>query len=226
MGIGQMTIPLFLSTLPEGMTFTVDEITQDVPSGFWAYFSKPNGVTFPHTYQPSDITEGLPNNKRGAKIAEFALRTDGYGLHGGQGGSFVVKFTITGQPKDHPEALVQDTKGTLTIGTSEWGVFSRPDQTNFSWQIGDAHRTFTAKTPTLTYLDDSCLAVAYLPEERKYVFGVTNQQDFIVKLAQGGVSAVIAGHKMLWDAAAGLVASIGGVAFAVVSFGASQIDGI
>jgi hypothetical protein len=62
---------------------------------------------------------------------------------------------------------------------------SRPDQTNFSWQVGDNHRTFTAKTPTLTYLDDSCLAVAYLPNDKTYVFGVTNQQDFIVKVMQG-----------------------------------------
>lgn len=228
MGIGQMTIPLFLSTLPEGMTFTIDEITKDAPSGFWAYIGLPNGVTFPHTFQPSDIAEGLPSNKRGARIAELALRCDGgfFGLHGGQGGSFVIKFTIKGRPKDHPEAAVQDTKGTLTIGTSEWGVFSRPDKTNFSWQIGENHRTYTAATPTLTYLDDSCLAVAYLPEQKTYVFGVTNQQDFLVKVMQGGVDAIIAGHKVLWSAAAGMVASIGGIAFAVVSFGASKIDGI
>ncbi len=58
------------------------------------------------------------------------------------------------------------------------------------------------------------------------MFGVTNQQDFLVKLMQGGVSAILAGHKALWSVAAGMVASIGGVAFAVVSFGAGAIDGI
>ncbi|CAM6002912.1 unnamed protein product [Sphagnum balticum] len=226
MGLGQMTIPIFLSTLPEGMTFTIDEISKDAPSGFWAYISLPNGLTFPHTFRPSEITEGFSSNKRGARIAELDLRTDGSGLGGGQGGSFVIKFTINGRPNEHPDAPVQNTKGTLTVGTSEWGFFGRPDQTNFSWQIGDNHRTFTAKTPNLGSLDDSCLAVAYLPDNKTYVFGVTNQQDFIVKVMQGGVSAILAGHKVLWSTAAGLVAPIGGAAFAVVSFGASAIDGI
>ncbi|KAG8354354.1 hypothetical protein FVEN_g7642 [Fusarium venenatum] len=226
MGIGQMTIPLYLSALPEGMTFTVDEIKQDVPSGFWAYISYPNGITFPHTFNLSDITEGQHNKLRGAKIAELALRTDGFGLHGGQGGSFVVKFTISGHPKDHADLPDQNITGSLSIGTSEWGVFSRPDQTNFMWQVEGQQRTFTAGTPTLTYLDDSCLAVAYVPEEQKYVFGVSNEQDFIVKLLQGGVDAILTGHKVLYSTAAGMVASFGGAAVAVVAWGASKIDGI
>lgn len=227
MGIGKITIPLFLSSLPEGMTLTIDDITKDVPSGFWAHISMPNGVSsFPHTFHPSSIAEGHPSNKRGAKVAEFCLMTDGFGLKGGNGGSFVVKFTIKGRPNDQPQALVQDTKGTLTIGTSEWGFFSRPDQVNFWWQIGDMHRTYTAKTPSLSYLDDSCMAVAYVPEEKAYVFGVTNQQDFIVKVMQGAVSGIIAGHQVLWATGAGLVTSIGGAVFGVVSFGIGQIDGI
>jgi hypothetical protein len=226
MGIGQMTVSLFLSTLPEGMTFTIDEISKNVPSGFWAHMSMPNDLTFPHTFQSSEITEGFPSNKRGASIVTLQLRTDGTGLGGGQGGSFLIKFTIKGRPTEHPEAPVQDIKGSLTIGTSEWGYFSRPDQTNFSWQIEGQHSTYTAKTPTLSYLDDSCLAIAYLPDQKTYVFGVTNQQDFIVKVMQGGVSAILAGHKALWSTAAGMVCAIGGAAFAVVSFGASQIDGI
>ena len=208
MGFGQMTIPLYLSVLPEGMTFTIDEINQDQPSGFWANISYPNGITFPHTFTPSDITEGQHNKYRGAKIAELQLRTDGWGLHGGQGGSFVVKFTISGRPKDHADLPDQNMKGSLSIGTSEWGFFSRPDKTNFIWQIEGQQRTFTASTSTLSYLDDCCLAVAYASDEKKYVFGVSNQQDFIVKLLQGGV------------------APIGGTAFAVVAWGASQIDGV
>ncbi|RBR06806.1 uncharacterized protein FIESC28_10922 [Fusarium coffeatum] len=207
MGFGQMTIPLYLS-------------------GFWAQISYPNGITFPHTFTPSDITEGQHNKYRGAKIAELRLRTDGWGLHGGHGGLFVVKFAISGRPKDHADLPGKNMKGSLSIGTSEWGFFSRPDKTNFIWQIEGQQRTFTASTPTLSYLDDSCLAVAYAPDEKKYVFRVSNQQDFIVKLLQGGVGAIISGHKLLWSTAAGWVAPIGGTAFAVVAWGASQIDGI
>lgn len=119
-----MTIPLYLSALPEGMSFTVDDIKKEEPSGFWAHISYPNGITFPHTFKLSDITEGQHNKLRGAKIADIALRTDGWGLHGGQGGSFVVKFTISGQPKDHADLPAQNMTGSLSIGTSAWGIIS------------------------------------------------------------------------------------------------------
>ncbi|KZV73769.1 hypothetical protein PENSPDRAFT_662811 [Peniophora sp. CONT] len=227
MGIGAMNVPLFLTTLPEGMSFTLNSITKDVPQGFWAHESLATGITLPHTFEASDVVAGHSQNKRGARIVELSLRTDGWGLHGGQGGSFVLKFTISGRPTDQPDAPTQNnTEGTLTIGTSEWGVFSRPDQTTFTWQIGDKHRTYTAKTPTLTYLDDSCLAVAWLPDQKTYVFGVDNQQDFIVKLMRGGVSAILAGHKVVWSTAAGAVAAFGGAVVAVVTFGAGYVDGI
>ena len=226
MGIGQLTIPIFVSTLPEGMTLTIDEITKDAPSGFWSHMSLPNNMSFPHKFTTQEIKDGLPSNKRGAKVAELNLRTDGTGLGGGQGGSFLIKFTIQGRPDEYPEADVQNTKGQLTISTSEWGFFSRPDQTNFVWTIGDKSASYTAKTPTLAYLDDSCLAVGYVPDKKAYVFGVTNQQDFIVKLAQGAIKGVIAGHQVLWSAGAGMVTSIGGTVFAVVAFGAKYVDGI
>jgi len=58
------------------------------------------------------------------------------------------------------------------------------------------------------------------------VFGVSNQQDFIVKLLQGGVGAIMTGHKLIWSTAAGWVAPIGGTAFAAVAWGASKIDGV
>ncbi|RFN48744.1 hypothetical protein FIE12Z_6999 [Fusarium flagelliforme] len=200
MGFGQMTIALYLSALPGGMTFTIDEIKQDAPSGFWAHISYPNGITFPHTFTPSDVTEGQHNTLHGAKIAELLLCTDGWGGH----------------PQDHAALPEQNIKGSRSIGTSEWGFFSRPDQTNFIWQIEGQQRTFTAPIPTLSYLDDSRLAVAYAPDEQKYVFGVSNQQDLIVKLLQGGVGAILTGHKLLYSTAAGMVASIGGTAVVVV----------
>jgi hypothetical protein len=110
------------------MSFTVDEIKQDVPSGFWAHTSFPHGITFKHTFQSSDITKGLPNNKRGVKIADL-LRADGFRLHGGQGGSFVIQFTIKGQPKDHAETPVQDTQGILFAPTQLFLRLAR----NFSY---------------------------------------------------------------------------------------------
>ncbi|KAK7915190.1 hypothetical protein PG985_012893 [Apiospora marii] len=230
MGIGQMTIPLYLSALPEGMTLTIDEIVKNEPAGFWTHISQPNEVpSFPHQFSASDIAAGQPSNKRGAKIAELCLRTGGAtGLGGGQGGSFLLKFTLRGRPDAHPDAReLRDVKGTLTVGTSAWGFFSRPDQTTFAWEIeGGKPNTYTAATPTLGYLDDSCLAVAYVPEEKTYVFGVSNQQDFIVKVMQGGVSGIIAGHKVLWTTAGGMVAAIGGVAVSVVAFGAGALDGM
>jgi len=224
MGIGKMTIPLFLSTLPEGMTFTIDEFNPNVPKDFYAHITLPNGITYPHTFTPSEIAAGSPSNHRGAKIAELILQTES-AFTSGQGASFLIKFTISGKPKDQPDAPVQNAKGTLTIGTSEWGTFTRPDQTTFSWQIGDQHQTYTAKTPTLTYLDDSCLVVGYVAAQKGYVFGVTNQQDFLVKLMQGGISGIIAGHKALYTLALGWVMPFPGALVGVVTFGASFVDG-
>lgn len=229
MGIGQMTIPLYLSALPEGMTLTIDEIVKNEPAGFWAHISQPHEVpSFPHTFRASDVAAGQPSNQRGAKIAELCLRTGGAtGLGGGQGGSFLLQFTLRGRPAAHPDApALQDVRGTLAVGTSAWGVFSRPDETSFAWEIEGRPHTFSAPTPTLGYLDDACLAVAYVPEEKKYVFGVSNQQDFIVKVMQGGVSGIIEGHKVLWSTAGGMVAAIGGVAVGVVEFGVGALDGM
>ncbi|KAK8061646.1 hypothetical protein PG994_008012 [Apiospora phragmitis] len=114
-----MTIPLFISALPEGMPLTIDEISKDEPAGFWAHISLPNAISFPHTFRQSDIAAGLPNNQRGAKVAELQLGTGGSGLGGGQGGSFLVKFTLNGRPDAHPNAHeLRDVQGRLTIGTS------------------------------------------------------------------------------------------------------------
>ncbi|BFZ63836.1 hypothetical protein YB2330_004972 [Saitoella coloradoensis] len=223
MGIGQMTIPLFLASLPAGMTFTIDEITKDVPENFWANFS---GDAAPRAIQPDAVSQATSEGKRGVRVGEFMLRTDGFGLSSGNGASFLMKFTIAGRPDAYPDAEVQNMQGTLSIGTSEWGTFSRPDQTNFVWQIAGQSRTFTAKTPTLTYLDDTVMAVAYVPEQKSYLFGVTNEQTAVVKVMQTMVGGIIAGHKVLWSAAAGMVSSIGGIAFGVVAWGAGQIDGI
>lgn len=226
MGLGTMTVPLYVTTLPEGMSLTVDDITKDEPSGFKASISQATDSSWPQTITHSDVTEGYAVSKRGAKVADIRFWTGGSGFGGGQGASVVVKFTISGRPVEDPDAPEQNATGTLIIGNSEWGFFSRPDKTNFVWQIGSQSRTFTAPTPTLTYLDDSCMAVAYAPDDKTYAFGVTNQQDFIVRLMQNAVSGIIAGHKGLWKTAAGMVASIGGVAFDVVSFGVGKLDGI
>ncbi|GJJ77408.1 hypothetical protein EMPS_09767 [Entomortierella parvispora] len=226
MGIGQMTIPLYVASLPEGMTFTINDVTKDVPANFWAYFSAPVTGGWPRTIQASEVATAIEKGQRGMKIGEFDLRTDGFGLSSGQGGSFLIKFTIAGRPSAHPEAEIQNIQGTLCIGTSEWGTFSRPDQTNFQWQIAGQSRTFTAKTPTLSYLDDTVIAIAYVPEQKNYLFGVTNEQTFIVKVMQTMVGGILTGHKVLWSTTAGMVASIGGAAFAVVAWGASKIDGI
>ncbi|KAF8938328.1 hypothetical protein EDD21DRAFT_371031 [Dissophora ornata] len=226
MGIGQMTIPLYLASLPEGMTFTINEVTKDVPTNFWAYFSPASSGDLPRAIQANEVATAHEKGQRGTKVGEFALRTDGAGFSSGQGGSFLVKFTIAGRPSAYPDAELQNIQGTLSIGTSEWGTFSRPDQTNFQWQIAGHSRTFTASTPTLAYLDDTVIAVAYVPEQKNYLFGVTNEQTFIVKAMQTMVGGIISGHKVLWSTAAGMVASIGGVAFAVVAWGVSKVDGI
>ncbi|KAL0948090.1 hypothetical protein HGRIS_010711 [Hohenbuehelia grisea] len=223
MGMGQMTIPIYLASLPEGMSFTIDEISKDVPSNFWAYFS---GKSTPRTISPEAVSEATSKGTRGVLLGEFMLRTDGFGLSSGQGASFLVKFTIAGRPDAYPDAVVQNMQGTLSIGTSEWGTFSRPDQTNFHWQIAGQSRTYTAKTPTLTYLDDSVIAVAYVPDQKSYLFGLTNEQTLIVKIMQTMVGGILTGHKVLWSTAAGMVAGIGGTVFAVVAWGVSKIDGI
>lgn len=184
--------------------------------------------SFPDTFGASDIAAGQLSNKRGAKISELCLRNGGSGLGGGQGGSYLIKFTLSGRPDAHPDAReLRDMKGSLTVSTSAWGFFSRPDQTSFAWEVeGGKPNTYSAPTPTLGYLADSCLAVAYVLEEKAYVLGVTNQQDFIVKVMQGGVSGIVAGHKVLWTTAGGMVAVIGGVAVSVVVFGVSTLDGM
>ncbi|EQB50695.1 hypothetical protein CGLO_09844 [Colletotrichum gloeosporioides Cg-14] len=225
MGAGQMTVPLFVSALPKGMTLTIAKITDNTPSNMYASFMPAYQMSIPHTFTAQEVQDAKPSSKdRGAKLGDFAFRTKDF-LGCGQGASFLVKFTIKGRPDEYPEADVQDTQGQLTIGTSDWGRLFRPDQTNFTWTIGNKSQSYSAKTPTLTYLDDSCLLLSYVPDQKAYVFGVTNQQDFIVKLMQKAVGGIVVGHKALYSAAAGTVCAFGGVAVAVVAFGANYVDG-
>lgn len=225
MGIGQMTIPLYLSALPEGMTLTIDEVIPNTPPGMYTHFVEPYKITIPHTFTTQEINADRPSNNRGAKILEFKLRTDG-AFDSGQGGSFLVKFTIKGRPDEYPDAEVQNTQGTLTIGTSEWGRIYRPDQTNFVWTIGDQSQTYSAKTPTWTYLDDSVIIVSYVPENKAYVFGVTNQQDFLVKIMQQAVAGISIGHKILWTKVGTMIALPAGVIVGVVTFGADVVNSL
>jgi len=66
----------------------------------------------------------LVSNHRGAKVAELQLRYDG-AFDSGNGGSFLVNFTIKGRPEEYSDADGQVNKGQLTIGTSEWGLSRR-----------------------------------------------------------------------------------------------------
>lgn len=55
MGIGKMNIPLFLSTLPEGMTMTINSIDADTPSGMYTY--NQYKISLPHTFTVSYISQ-------------------------------------------------------------------------------------------------------------------------------------------------------------------------
>lgn len=244
MGIGKMVVPLFLSTLPEGMTFTIASLDANTPSGMYTYNMFTLGL--PHTYsvristsifkhdhtdlrQASDISSGATNNKRGAKLAELTMACDG-AFNSGTGGSYLMKFMIKGRPTAHPEMPEAHISGTLTVSTSDWGTFSRPDTTHFNWTIdgvkpllgpeGQAssnHGTFSASTPYLGYLEDSCITVLAIPDKGAYAFGVANQQDLLVKVLQLSVPAILAGHVLAWGYAAGWVIAGGaGVVKAVV----------
>lgn len=129
--------------------------------------------------------------------------------------------------------------GTLTIGTSTWGLFTRPDKTNFFWTIDgvkplpgpdgtptSSHGTFTADTPYLGYLEDSCITVTAIPEKGAYGLGVSNQQDLLVKILQGAVPAIMAGHLLVWGHAAGWVIASGATVVKAVVWVAEKSDKI
>ena len=240
-----MTIKSIDADTPKGM-FTYNQYKIGLPKTFTVspfYISQtPHNPLLRSTIlifpQSADIASQLPNNNRGAKIAELLLQTDG-AFDSGNGGSFLLKFSINGRPTAHPEAEECNVTGTLHIGTSEWGTISRPDTTTFAWTIdakkaadapdGSAtslHRTYTADTPTLGYLQDSCITFGYDAELKAYAFGLSNQQDLLIKILQGGVGGIITGHKLLWTAAAGWVLPFGGPAVGVVVWVASKVDGL
>lgn len=224
MGIGQMTIPLFISNIPAGMSITIHSITPTTPSNMWSHMTFPGGLTLPHTFTAADIEASRPSNNRGSQIVELQLRTNG-AFDSGDGGSFHLTFSISGRPDEFPDAeLLANKPGTLTISTSKWGKLARPDQTHFVWVIDGASETYSEDTPTLTYLDNSCILLSWHPEKKAYVFGVTNQADFVVGLMQNAVSLILTGHNVLWATAGGWVCSIGGTAVKVVAFGAAFVN--
>ncbi|KAK1983056.1 hypothetical protein LZ30DRAFT_575557, partial [Colletotrichum cereale] len=100
----------------------------------------------------------------------------------GPGSSFNIKYTVGGRSPQAVGTAVQNTKGTLTVSTSEWGTFGRPDYTLFSWQTGDSGwGTWSAKTPTLTSPDDTFITIAYCPDNKSYVFGLTTDGPAVTK---------------------------------------------
>ena len=229
-GFGKMTIPLWIASLPKNMTFTITDITPVQPKGMTAFYNLGRGVKLPISITGDAVSTALANKNTpyGVSVGEFSLMTGNSGFGGGQGGSFNIKFNIAGLPPAAASANLpaQNINGQLTIATSEWGFFARPDQTIFTWTVGSGGSgTYSAKTKTLTYLDTTVLAVAYLPDTTQYVFGLTNTQTTIVKIAQAMVGGIIEGHKALWSYGAGLVVGIGGTVFSVVAWAASSLNG-
>ncbi|KAF9343815.1 hypothetical protein BGX34_006337 [Mortierella sp. NVP85] len=231
MGIGQLGIPLYLASLPDGMTFTINEVTQNVPTNFWASTDRIGEL--PRTIKASDVATACKSDPRGTYIGGFELRTGGFGLSSGQGGSFLVKFTISGRPSAYPDVAPQDMQGALSIGTSKWGTFSRPDKIVFQWQIAGTSSTFTADVPMLTSPDNSLINIGYAPDKSNYVITISSQQSTIIKILQGMIGGIFAGHAAIWSYGAGLAAAtvgtataVGTAAYAAVAWAAHKTDGI
>lgn len=60
MGIGKMVVPLFLSTLPEGMTFTITSLDANTPSGMYTY--NMFALDLPHTFSVRILTSVIKHD--------------------------------------------------------------------------------------------------------------------------------------------------------------------
>ncbi|KAL0934131.1 uncharacterized protein CTRU02_210930 [Colletotrichum truncatum] len=210
-GIGRLKYPLYLTTLPKNMTFTLNEIAKNIPKGMEAWVE--DGKKLPYTVSNADVEAAKKRGAKGVLLGRFAMQTGGSGFGGGTGSSFNIKYTISGRAPEAAGTAVQKTPGTLTISTSDWGVFGRPDTTTFSWNVGQSGwGTWTAKTPTLVSPDDAFIAVAYVPKMKAYIFSLTTDTDSITKFMRGMVGAVLTLHEVVLSAGSsslGTVASLG-----------------
>ncbi|KAL6922647.1 hypothetical protein FSST1_006673 [Fusarium sambucinum] len=183
MGIGTMTFPLYINKMPDNMRFTVTEVKGFDPpnNGEWRYLN--NCPATPFTV---DLDE------RHGFLGEFRLSPKTV-MQSGQGPKFEVRFTIEGAS---PTGVTSSRNGWLTISTSEWGWFTRPNNGLITFVFdGSAAETLLFDTPILTYLDDCNIVVEWLKNESAVGMTITSDKTIIKKLCECAIGGILTAHK-------------------------------
>ncbi|KAM0231460.1 hypothetical protein ACHAPO_008570 [Fusarium lateritium] len=183
MGIGTMTFPLYIKKMPDNMRFTVTEVKGLNPpnNGEWYYWN--NCPATPFT---------VDLEKREGFLGEFRLSPNSV-TQSGQGPKFEVRFTIEGTS---PTGVTSSRNGWLTISTSEWGWFARPDNGLITFVFdGSAAETLLFNTPILAYLDDCNIVVEWLKNESAVGMTVTSDKTTIKQLCEYAIGGILTAHE-------------------------------
>ncbi|KAI9709004.1 MAG: hypothetical protein M1812_007817 [Candelaria pacifica] len=183
MGIGNMVFPLYVRKLPENMKFTITEIKPVDPAEGGNWYKYASTAATPFT---------LDTTTSAGKIGDFYLACNST-FQSGPGPSYEIRFRIDGTS---PTNVSSSRTGFLTLSTTSWGTFQRPDNGLVSFVFdGSASHVLSFPTPTLTYLDDVNIVVEWLPKENALGLTVTSDKTFTKQLAEYAIGGIFKAHE-------------------------------
>ncbi|KAK1954520.1 hypothetical protein LY78DRAFT_664291 [Colletotrichum sublineola] len=211
---------VFLSSLPDDVKFTVNEIKFNKPDGSLAW--REGGPTkVPFTIATNDVNVAIAKKWRGVYLGELAMQKD----KAGEGSSFHITYTISSLSSQAKDTAVKAVNGTLTVGSSTWGTIKRPDHITYFWQLGDSQwGTWTSEVGDFASPDDTFITVGYVPETQDYAFGLTTHTDSITKFLQTVVRGIISLHMITLSLGSSSLGTVASVGIKVVLAGANKVS--
>ncbi|KAJ9662719.1 hypothetical protein H2201_006003 [Coniosporium apollinis] len=141
-------------------------------------------------------------NKREGYIGEFILAADG-AFQDGVGPNFGIKFQVSGTS---PTGVESTRNGYITLSTSEWGTFGRPDHGHVTFVFdGSAAHTYMYNTPTFSYLDGINIAIRWLEKENAVGITVSMDKTLIKEICDRAIRGILYAHEKAADWAVGKV---------------------
>ncbi|KAF3314996.1 hypothetical protein TWF173_004212 [Orbilia oligospora] len=192
---------LYLSQLPEGLRFTVTAVTPSVPdsSGWGAKFQNsfvsPNPIYHNHNQDRPSFEVSV--SKNGGSIGVATLDGNHGIFNGRHGGKVEISFRVEGTTEMGGRPVRFDRKGFITVSSSDWHWFSRPDYSNISFCLDDdapANVSLSVPATISGMPDHAYFGIRVGPGTDQMGIACSSSKELVDKILDHMISGIFAVH--------------------------------
>ncbi|KAF5372846.1 hypothetical protein D9758_001530 [Tetrapyrgos nigripes] len=206
---------LFLGKLPEGLKFTITEVTPWAEGGgtfgqWGAVFYTANGVSLSNyggkVYGHLDLPLEVDVSKDVVKLGGTKLVAQNGVYVSGQGGKIDIKYHIEGTTMVDGESIEICGDGFISVSASDWGGFARPDYSNvtYTWAGEPPVNASLGVPSTIAGMpDDIYIVFAINPKENKLGVTTTTHRDLVSTIIDYALKGVFWANSKLFGWAIG-----------------------